>query len=394
MPKLFGRGKDKKKEHKHHGAAFGRKQPSPNGEETAGSRHSVLYEERDSRSTSPAPTTGSSASLQNLKMAAAIAGGSPVRVAVPPGRSKAAIATGGKRDYGIRRESVKHKRAFYESLVTDPPNPVVTIDDTEDVFKPRSPEKRRFTNESSASSISVSIPSLSSGSTPASVENLAESNKVETVSGQSSLTLEVKQDSFLAGLESNYYDIGKEKTFEGVKLYLPPLQTTRVKHRSVMALKNAPGGGFGFILRKSYLPVPEDPDRTRLVHLVEPRSDYFGPLMTGDRIIEVSGMNVEDAPHEAVVELIKSSGDGVELLVASMPELVELNSRGAFDDPLLSRNAPQRKSGRMKPGGTGTLRKRAGHKRKEFKVCLGSMRGWWCFHTSLVLSVSCRMEYM
>ena len=160
MPKLFGRGKDKKKEHKHHDAAYGRKQPSPNGEETAGSRHFVLYEERDSRSTSPAPTTGSSASLQNLKMAAAIARGPPVRVAVPPGRSRAAIATGGKRDYGIRHESFK--RAFYESLLIDPPSPVVTIDGKVDVFKPRSPEKRRFANESSASPISVSIPSLSS----------------------------------------------------------------------------------------------------------------------------------------------------------------------------------------------------------------------------------------
>ena len=158
MPKLFGRGKDKKKEHKHHDAAYGRKQPSPNGEETAGSRHFVLHEERDSRSTSPAPTTGSSASLQNLKMAAAIAGGSPVRVAVPPGRSKAAIATGGKRDYDIRHESFK--RAYYESLLIDPLSLVVTIDGK--MFKPRSPEKRRFANESSASPISVSIPSLSS----------------------------------------------------------------------------------------------------------------------------------------------------------------------------------------------------------------------------------------
>ena len=181
-------------------------------------------------------------------------------------------------------------------------------------------------------------------------------------------------DSMDLGLESYFsgpgMEIRKEKTLDDVNLPLPPLQTTRVRHRSIIAQKNAPGGGFGFILRKSYLPVPEDPEKTRLVHLVEPRSDYFGPLMTGDRIIEVNSANVEDAPHETVVEMIISSGDSVELLVASMPELLELNSRGALDDPLHAKNQNLRKSGKgMKPGSTGTLRKKA-NVRKAFKVCV------------------------
>ena len=159
--------------------------------------------------------------------------------------------------------------------------------------------------------------------------------------------------------------------FEGLSLSLPPLQTTSVKHRDVLASKNAPGGGFGFILRKSYLPVPEDPDMTRLVHLVEPRADYDGPLMTGDRIIEVNGVNVEEEPHEGVVDMIKASGDSVELLVASMPELVELNARGAFDDSGggggVARGGATRRSGRAKQW-TGTLRKKSTDTRKAFKV--------------------------
>lgn len=147
-------------------------------------------------------------------------------------------------------------------------------------------------------------------------------------------------------------DFSREKSFNGVNLPLPPLQMSNIRLREVEAGRNAPGGGFGFILRKSYLPVPEDPEKTKLVHLVEPRADYLGPLMTGDRIIEVNGDNVEDAPHEEVVEMIKSSVGSVTLKVASMPELTELNARGALDgieeSNGLKRDSKFRKSGKGK----------------------------------------------
>lgn len=233
-----------------------------------------------------------------------------------------------------------------------------------------SPEKRRVTNTSlgssnpsqSSSRISVSV-SLSSpppnGETPLSHTTSGHS------SGQSSLsptpshgnyTPTNKRSSFLDSLSDlSSSDVGREKTFDGAHLPLPPLQTINVRLRDVEATKNARGGGFGFILRKSYLPVPEDPDKTKLVHLVEPRADYLGPLMTGDRIIEVNAQNVEEEPHEAVVEMIKSSGDGVYLRVASMPELLELNARGALDDNF-QRSNQHRKSGRGKAKqGTGEL---------------------------------------
>lgn len=166
-----------------------------------------------------------------------------------------------------------------------------------------------------------------------------------------------------------------KKPFDGHQLPLPPLQMATVQRRSVVAEKSTQhGGGFGFILRQSYLPEPNDPGKTRLVHLVEPRPDYAGPLMTGDRITEVNGCEVEDEPHERVVELIKASGDRVELTVASMPELLELNARvfQGSDNPFANRDNKLRKSAKMKPGQTGTLRKQAAKAKKQLKVCHGS----------------------
>ncbi len=356
--------KDKKPKHdKHHPAV--RKRPSPvNGNDKAGNRHSTAtaydWNHHDATSPSRAPP---SASMQNLS--AAIASGSPVRVAVPPASTKAYAygETNHSRLARVNSGSVKSKREIYEAMSGNYSQPTVNL-------PPPTPEKRRVTNDSSASSISLSIPSLS-GSTPlASTENLAAPTKddVSRLSGSAHSAISPASSRVLSDyLDTLSLEIGKEKTFDGQYLPLPPLQTTMVRHRSVNAVKNAPGGGFGFILRKSYLPVPEDPDKTCLVHLIEPRSDYLGPLMTGDRIIEVNGESVEDAPHEMVVEMIKASGDSVELRVASMPELLELNARGALDDAP-SRNAPHRRSGRMKPGSTGTLRRKAHTTRKEFKV--------------------------
>ena len=148
-------------------------------------------------------------------------------------------------------------------------------------------------------------------------------------------------------------EVVKEKEFEGIDLPLPPLRMTPVRLREIDALRNMQSGGFGFILRKSYLPSPEEPDKTKLVHLIEPRPDYYGPLMTGDRIIEVNGEDMEDAPHEVVVEMIKASRDCVSLKVASMPELLELNARGALDNPQnnpLERSSVFRRSGKAKQG--------------------------------------------
>ena len=166
-------------------------------------------------------------------------------------------------------------------------------------------------------------------------------------------------------LNSMKLEVGREKEFSGVYLPLPPLQTSSVRHRNVTAEKSTQFGGFGFNLRKSFQPDLENPDKPLLVHLVEPRPNYVGPLMTGDRILEVNGENVAHAPHERVVDLIKASGDQVQFIVASVPELMELNERGVFDDA--KAHLSTRKGARS---GAGTLRKKAAQRRDSmaFKV--------------------------
>lgn len=249
-----------------------------------------------------------------------------------------------------RRESgpnVAVKKTYFEKLSSE---------SSTGNLSPRrisSPEKRKpgeeltiSTSSSTARSTSASLLSPGGNRTPTLTDRHSKSIS-DYMDSPTSKRMSMNLDS--PGLVST-----EMKEFKGILLPLPPLQTTAVRLREVDARRNAQGGGFGFILRKSYLPMPDEPDKTKLVHLIEPRADYFGPLMTGDRIIEVNGELVEDAPHEVVVDLIKASGDCVNLQVASMPELMELNNRGALDDNRsdnpFERNTGHRKSGKAKQG--------------------------------------------
>lgn len=260
------------------------------------------------------------------------------------------------REPGSGKKVAQHK-AFFEDLTV---RTSIGSPGSQSPRRMASPEKVRrdrddsITSSHSRGGIAISVMSPPGGNRTPSFPNRY-SRPMSDYMGNSTPTGNRMSMSF-ENSGTNTTEIGKEKEFGDVDMPLPPLQTTAVRLREVDARRNAQGGGFGFILRKSYLPMPDEPDKTKLVHLIEPRSDYFGPLMTGDRIIEVNGEMVEDSPHEQVVEMIKASGDCVNFKVASMPELVELNNRGAFDiNPSSSsnpfdRNTGFRKSGKAKQG--------------------------------------------
>jgi len=329
-------------------------------------RYSVNMEELRDRDSSRSPTP--SASMYEIGNSSSL--------------GRAVTVTGYKPRTELAREtsntSVSRKRAYFEDVAEQKSS---SSGASVNAVGKWSPEKRQGVNMTQSPSrsgpmipsqpgVSVSITSptsILSGRSYTSHHPPSHTSDLSSPSSTQQLSNTGKQESSPMSdiLSSN---LSREKSLSGADLPLPPLQTTSVRHRHVLALKNAPGGGFGFILQKSYLPVPDDPDKTCLVHLVEPRADYTGPLMTGDRIIEVNGESVDEAPHERVVELIKASGDSVQMVVASMPELLELNTRGAFDNALKPLARTQlRKSGRAKTG-TGTLRKNAAEGRKAFKV--------------------------
>lgn len=327
----------------HHIALLGadkKKHTSPSSSATS------LPTSHEVESSSPSPTTSSQDLIGRLIP-------SPFKSSGIPGMTR--------RDSGMKVAAAK---AIYENLSQKG----VTSPGSQSPRRVSSPEKRRRDNrgDSLASvgsnnsiskvSIAVTNPVSTSVTIPVSTDN-HNHNRTPSFKRYSrplpdfmgSPSPAFKRISILSENSGTTTEIGKEKEFKGVNLPLPPLQTTAVRLREVDARRNAQGGGFGFILRKSFLPMPEEPDKTKLVHLIEPRSDYTGPLMTGDRIIEVNGELVEDDPHETVVELIKASGECVNLKVASMPELVELNNRGALDHAF-QRNSGFRKSGKAKQG--------------------------------------------
>ena len=353
MP-IFGKKKEREKEKKKAGEAPGRKPPSPDSPQHYGGGRSG-HGGRSNVSLKSSP----SSSMQNLTTASSRPG------------------VGGRRDREAGGTSVKDKVSRYEQATEKTRG--VSASYTSLTSRDRSvtspPPSSSATASQHGSNASLLRPDVRSqtGSSYSSVASPASDQvtiNVPTTSGSSPYR---QPNSY--GLESppavtTEEDSRSNKPGDAQDLPLPPLQMATVRHRSVVAEKSpANGGGFGFILRQSYLPVPEDPGQTRLVHLVEPRPDYMGPLMTGDRITQVNGEDVEDEPHERVVELIKASGDRVELMVASMPELLELNARvfHGSDNPFKDRSNKIRKSARMKPGQTGTLRKQAA-KAKEFKV--------------------------
>lgn len=359
MPKWgLGRSKDKKK-HEKEKESKGAESKNPRKISSASSlspthQHIAIYgADNKQHSNSTISSTSGGGIGERDSASPTPSDSSQDLIGKPMPTSSRTLSTTPRRDSGIR---VAAHKAFYEDLSLRKAS-------TSPGLKPSSsPEKKKrdFSESSilssgsnpsiSSSKISVSVTSPTSGGnrTPSLPGGgLAHLRGLGDFTSSSSSPSVLRREMDTPGILN--MEMGKEKDFEGMDLPLPPLQMTAVRLREVDARRNTQSGGFGFILRKSYLPSSEEPDKTKLVHLIEPRSDYFGPLMTGDRIMEVNGEDVEDAPHEAVVEMIKASGECVNLMVASMPELLELNARGALDNPL-ERNSGFRKSGRAKQG--------------------------------------------
>ncbi len=348
MPKWLGRSKadkEKKKLEKESKSGSDIKQipRKPSSSSLSPThQHIAVYGADNKLHVSPGSSSGGVAATRDSSSPSPSDSSQDIGKRLVPSNDKSSIP---RRESGTK---VAAHKAFYEGLHgSTSPRPSTSPEKKAKDFS----ESAMSSSSNTSSRISVSVTS------PTSRASTTAQSSPKAVTGyttSSSPTIPRRDFDSPIGLGT---EVSRDKDFAGVDLPLPPLQMTPVRLREVDAMRSMHSGGFGFILRKSYLPSPEEPDKTKLVHLIEPRPDYNGPLMTGDRIIEVNGEDVEDAPHEAVVEMIKASGDCVNLKVASMPELLELNARGALDNPQdnpLERSSVFRRSGKAKQG-TGEL---------------------------------------
>ena len=147
-----------------------------------------------------------------------------------------------------------------------------------------------------------------------------------------------------------------EKSFESKSLSLPPLMPIKPPRIREVTVKRNATGGFGFILRRGA------PDSTglRCVVFAEPgmgpNSNQTG-LLPGDRLVEVSGQNVETWSREEIVELIKTAGDSLLLKVQPIPELIELSVRPGKDGSSVDMQEDVVKGGTLKRSGSMRYRK-------------------------------------
>ncbi|XP_017268076.1 unconventional myosin-XVIIIa isoform X4 [Kryptolebias marmoratus] len=123
-----------------------------------------------------------------------------------------------------------------------------------------------------------------------------------------------------------------EKTFPGANLELPMLVPPSEPDSRELEIQRRSTGDFGFSLRRTTM-FERQPDggvSRRLVHFAEPGAgtkDWALGLVPGDKLVEINGVNVENKSRDEIVEMIRQSGESVQLKVQPILELSELNRR-------------------------------------------------------------------
>ncbi|KAM6048985.1 unconventional myosin-XVIIIa isoform 2-T2 [Chlamydotis macqueenii] len=140
------------------------------------------------------------------------------------------------------------------------------------------------------------------------------------------------------------------------ELRLPAVVPPQPPAPRQLELQRRNTGDFGFSLRRTTMldRAPDGQVYRRVVHFAEPGAgtkDLALGLVPGDRLVEINGRNVENKSRDEIVEMIRQSGETVQLKVQPILELSELSRcwlRGgqgtrhaAWDlDPAASASAP------------------------------------------------------
>ncbi|NXS88398.1 MY18A protein, partial [Erpornis zantholeuca] len=114
------------------------------------------------------------------------------------------------------------------------------------------------------------------------------------------------------------------------ELRLPALVPPQPPTPRQLELQRRNTGDFGFSLRRTTM-LDRGPDGQvyrRIVHFAEPGAgtkDLALGLVPGDRLVEINGLNVENKSRDEIVEMIRQSGETVQLKVQPILELSELS---------------------------------------------------------------------
>ncbi|NXV74697.1 MY18A protein, partial [Atlantisia rogersi] len=114
------------------------------------------------------------------------------------------------------------------------------------------------------------------------------------------------------------------------ELRLPALVPPQSPTPRQLELQRRNTGDFGFSLRRTTMldRAPDGQVYRRVVHFAEPGAgtkDLALGLVPGDRLVEINGRNVENKSRDEIVEMIRQSGETVQLKVQPILELSELS---------------------------------------------------------------------
>ncbi|XP_068271560.1 unconventional myosin-XVIIIa isoform X2 [Nyctibius grandis] len=114
------------------------------------------------------------------------------------------------------------------------------------------------------------------------------------------------------------------------ELRLPALVPPQPPPPRQLELQRRNTGDFGFSLRRTTMldRAPDGQVYRRVVHFAEPGAgtkDLALGLVPGDRLVEINGRNVENKSRDEIVEMIRQSGETVQLKVQPILELSELS---------------------------------------------------------------------
>ncbi|KFM06771.1 Unconventional myosin-XVIIIa, partial [Aptenodytes forsteri] len=114
------------------------------------------------------------------------------------------------------------------------------------------------------------------------------------------------------------------------ELRLPALVPPQPPTPRQLELQRRNTGDFGFSLRRTTMldRAPDGQVYRRVVHFAEPGAgskDLALGLVPGDRLVEINGRNVENKSRDEIVEMIRQSGEMVQLKVQPILELSELS---------------------------------------------------------------------